>query len=72
MGSASGASPNSYNSPAGGTTPTRLRVPRSASKAPAGLSNSNEKEKGDPLLVMCVVRIVDGKETNARNLSVRN
>jgi branched-chain amino acid transport system substrate-binding protein len=29
-------------------------------------------EKGDPLLVTHVVKIVDGKETNARNMSVQN
>jgi branched-chain amino acid transport system substrate-binding protein len=29
-------------------------------------------EKGDPLLVTHVVKIVDGKETNARNLAVQN
>ena len=29
-------------------------------------------EKGDPLLVTHVVRIVDGKETNARNMPVQN
>lgn len=29
-------------------------------------------EKGDPLLVTHVVKIVDGKETNARNMAVQN
>ena len=29
-------------------------------------------EKGDPLLVTHVVKIVDGKETNARNMPVQN
>ena len=29
-------------------------------------------EKGDPLLVTHVVKIVDGKETNARNIAVQN
>jgi branched-chain amino acid transport system substrate-binding protein len=29
-------------------------------------------EKGDPLLVTHVVKIMDGKETNARNMAVQN
>ena len=29
-------------------------------------------EKGDPLLVTHVVKIVDGKETNARNMAAQN
>jgi branched-chain amino acid transport system substrate-binding protein len=29
-------------------------------------------DKGDPLLITHVVKIVDGKETNARNMPVQN
>jgi branched-chain amino acid transport system substrate-binding protein len=29
-------------------------------------------DKGDPLLITHVVRVVDGKETNARNMPVQN
>jgi branched-chain amino acid transport system substrate-binding protein len=32
----------------------------------------NFDEKGDPLLVTHVVKIVGGKETNARNMPVQN
>ena len=42
----------------------------SASRACAGRSSS--MTKGDPLLVTHVVKIVDGKETNARNMAVQN
>ena len=54
----------------------RRIAPRSATRWPVSFDSVRGPfkfdEKGDPLLVTHVVKIVDGKETNARNMAVQN